>query len=144
MGRTMPIATAGPPARGETGNGWGFVVETGGVKPAGDGELAARMTAEAESPWFSGHFPDNPILPGVAQLKMVADLVAAAGKNLGRLVGLSRVKFRKIVRPGELLDIHLTIGKVERQYVFRITCGNEEACSGMMFFAQPDEETEVP
>lgn len=144
MGRLMPSATAGPPPRGGAENVWGFVVATEGVHPAGDGELTARMTAAAESPWFSGHFPGNPILPGVAQLKMVADLLAAAGKNLGRPVGLSRVKFRKIIKPGELLDIHLTIGKVERQYVFRITCGNEEVCSGMMFFAQPDEETEVP
>jgi len=99
-------------------------------------EIAAQVTTDGESPWFSGHFPDNPILPGIAQLKMVADIIAASREDDVHMTGLSRIKFRKIVRPGELLDIHATIGKVKDQYAFRITCSNEEVCSGMMLFAQ--------
>jgi 3-hydroxymyristoyl/3-hydroxydecanoyl-(acyl carrier protein) dehydratase len=102
-------------------------------------ELAARVTTAAQSPWFSGHFPDNPILPGIAQLKMVADLIAAsrASRNEDvRLTGVSRVKFRKIVRPGETLDIHATFVQIKEQYMFRITSGNAEVCSGVMFFAK--------
>lgn len=102
-------------------------------------EIAARVTTDAQSPWFSGHFPDNPILPGIAQLKMVADMITASKEDDDlHMIGLSRIKFRKIVRPGEGLDIHATIGKLPDQYAFRITSssGDEEICSGMMLFAK--------
>ena len=100
-------------------------------------ELAARVTTDSDSPWFSGHFPDDPILPGIAQLKMVADLIAAARNGSLLMTGLSRIKFRKIVRPGELLDIHAAPCD-KNQYAFRISGNNEEICSGMMFFTTKD------
>ena len=99
-------------------------------------ELAARVTTDRQSPWFSGHFPDNPILPGIAQLKMVADLIAASREDNICLSGLSRIKFRKIVRPVELLDIHATFVQIKEYYKFRITSGNDEVCSGIMLFAK--------
>ena len=98
-----------------------------------NGEIVAQVVTDGQSPWFSGHFPDNPILPGIAQLKMVADTIAASREDELQMTGLSRVKFRKIVSPGELLDIHATNGKLKDQYAFRITSSNEEVCSGMMF-----------
>jgi len=99
-------------------------------------EITARVTTDAQSPWFSGHFPDNPILPGIAQLKMVADIIAASRQDDVHMIGLSRIKFRKIVRPGEILDIHATFVQIKEQYVFRITSGNDEVCSGVMLFAK--------
>ena len=102
-------------------------------------EIAGRVTTDRQSSWFSGHFPDNPILPGIAQLKMVADLIAASrasGNEAVHLTGLSRIKFRKIVRPGELLDIHATFVQIKEQYVFRITSGTDEVCSGVILFAK--------
>lgn len=104
------------------------------------GEIAARVTVESQSPWFSGHFPDNPILPGIAQLKMVADLIAASRKDDSRMTGLSRVKFRKIVRPGECLEIQAARGQGKDHYTFRITSGTEDVCSGIMVFAQKTEK----
>ncbi|MFA6898942.1 MAG: hypothetical protein WC256_01895 [Desulfurivibrionaceae bacterium] len=112
-------------------------VEIGSIKLKKD-EISAQVTTDGQSPWFSGHFPDNPILPGIAQLKMVADIIAASREDDVRTTGLSRIKFRKIVRPGELLDIRATIGQMKDQYMFRITCGTDEVCSGMMFFAKKD------
>jgi 3-hydroxymyristoyl/3-hydroxydecanoyl-(acyl carrier protein) dehydratase len=102
--------------------------------------MAARVTTDRSSPWFSGHFPGDPILPGVAQLKMVADLIAASRKDDLQMTGLSRIKFRKIVRPGELLDIYAAPGRMKDQYQFRISRSNEDICSGMMFFAAKDKK----
>lgn len=110
-------------------------------------EIVTRVTTYAQSPWFSGHFPDNPILPGIAQLKMVADIIAASRKDDDlHMSGLSRIKFRKIVRPGELLEIHATVGKFKDQYAFRITSSNvnEEVCSGMMLFVRKDKIERLP
>jgi 3-hydroxymyristoyl/3-hydroxydecanoyl-(acyl carrier protein) dehydratase len=105
-----------------------------------EGKIVASVTIDGNSPWFSGHFPGDPILPGIAQLKMVADLVvdlnAKSGAGKLRMTSLSRVKFRKIVRPGELLDIQVTRGDKEDQYNFKITSGDEGVCSGWMFFAK--------
>jgi len=104
-----------------------------------ENEIAARVITDAQSPWFSGHFPDNPILPGIAQLKMVADLIAASRDDGMHLTGLSRIKFRKIVKPGEILDIHATFVQIKKQYVFRITSGNDEVCSGVILFAKKNK-----
>jgi len=96
--------------------------------------LTARASAPGDSPWFAGHFPDDPILPGIAQLNMVADLIAHFRGDDLRLKGLSRVKFRKIVRPGEVLDIQVEQRNIDNQYAFHIARDNEDICSGMMFF----------
>lgn len=100
----------------------------------GKREITARTRVAADSPWFEGHFPKDPILPGIAQLNMVADLIALAREDTIRMKGLSRVKFRKIVRPGEVLDIQVEQRNIENQYAFRIVRDNEDICSGMMFF----------
>ena len=46
---------------------------------------------------FPGHFPGDPIVPGAAILEAVAD-------QLG-LVGMERMRFLAVVRPGETLDL---------------------------------------
>lgn len=109
-------------------------------------EIAAQVTTDAQSSWFSGHFPGNPILPGIAQLKLVADIIVASTKDDLLMIGLSRIKFRKIVRPGQMLDIHAAVGKLKNQYAFRITSsnGNEEICSGMMLFGKKDKIERLP
>lgn len=94
------------------------------------GEIMARMRSGAESPWYAGHFVNDPILPGVAQLHMVSDLLqrtVAAGSFPG---AFHRVKFRKIVRPGELLDIQVTPGNKDNHFVFIITSQATDVCSG--------------
>jgi 3-hydroxyacyl-[acyl-carrier-protein] dehydratase len=101
--------------------------------------ITASVTTEGNSPWFSGHFPNNPILPGIAQLKMVADLIAKPTEGNLRITGLSRVKFRKIVRPGERLDIQATCDNAEHHYMFRITSGDEDVCSGKIDFTQNEK-----
>jgi len=100
--------------------------------------MHVSVTIGEDSPWFSGHFPGDPILPGIAQLKMVADLIVTSGKGQMRMAGLSRVKFRKIVRPGDLLDIYVECGEAPDQYSFKITSGNEDVCSGWMYINQKE------
>lgn len=99
----------------------------------------AAVITESNSRWFSGHFPDNPILPGIAQLKLVIDLITKTRTDGVCIAGLSRVKFRKIVRPGEQLDIQVIPDTTDNHYTFKITCGNEAVCSGKMHFTQNDK-----
>ena len=99
-----------------------------------EGKIFASVAIDGTSSWFSGHFPDNPILPGIAQLKMVSDLISKSTEGDMYLTGVTRVKFRKIVRPGEVLDIHVTLGSKKDQYIFNITSADQDVCSGWMFF----------
>ncbi len=70
---------------------------------------------------------------------MVVDLISNSGTGKVCLSGLSRVKFRKIVRPGEKLDIQVIPGTADNHYIFRITSGDEEVCSGKMHFTQNEK-----
>ena len=102
-------------------------------------EATGSVITASNSPWFSGHFPNNPILPGIAQLKMVVDLITKLGAGRICMTGLSRVKFRKIVRPEEQLDIRVTCSNTENHYTFKITSGDEDVCSGKMQFTQNEK-----
>lgn len=102
-------------------------------------KITASVTADGNSSWFSGHFPNNPILPGIAQLKMVADLIAAPERDLS-MTGLTRVKFRKLVKPGDRLDIQVERCEGAEDYLFRITSGNDDVCSGKMLFTHNDRQ----
>ncbi len=103
-------------------------------------ELTTRKIIDHQSTWFNGHFPDDPIYPGIAQLQMVCDLIADELQVPLRLLRLSRVKFKKIVRPGEILDIRATCGNKQHSYSFTILSEGQEAGSGMIFL-QPSTTT---
>jgi 3-hydroxymyristoyl/3-hydroxydecanoyl-(acyl carrier protein) dehydratase len=103
-------------------------------------KITASVIADSNSSWFSGHFPNNPILPGIAQLKMVADLITRPqGGNLS-MAGLSRVKFRKLVKPGDRLDIEIECCAGEDHYMFKITSGNDDVCSGKLLFTHNERQ----
>ncbi len=102
--------------------------------------VVAQVTTDKLSPWFSGHFPGDPILPGIAQLNMVTETVAKVlGKKLS-LQSLARIKFKKIIRPGAILDIQAHAGKKENHYQFRITSKQEEVCSGRLVLVPKKEQ----
>ena len=95
-------------------------------------DIRAHVTVNDDSPWFSGHFPDHPIVPGIAQLKMVADIIARARQESLWINRLTRVKFKKIVKPGEHLEIRAEATSTTGLYSFHITHEMQDVCSGMM------------
>ena len=81
------------------------------ASPAGPRAEAARRFPE-EEPFFAGHFPGMPVVPGVFMLEALAECARRAldpertGKaGALRLVALSRVRFRRRVAPGEELRL---------------------------------------
>lgn len=85
-----------------------------------DGEtIVAERAVREDEPHFAGHFPGNPILPGVliceaafqAGAVLLADRLVAEGKSLAETTPvLSRIveaKFRTLVRPGDTLEIRV-------------------------------------
>ena len=68
-------------------------------------------------PFFQGHFPDNPIMPGVLQVEAMAQTAGAvvltsfpeAERSGARVyfMTIDDVKFRKPVLPGDVLELHV-------------------------------------
>lgn len=81
----------------------------------------------ANEPFFQGHFPKHPIMPGVLIIEAMAQLggvlllqLAPPGEKLALLTGVDKVRFRRPVMPGdqlrleaEILKIHGNMGKIK-------------------------------
>lgn len=71
-------------------------------------------------PFFQGHFPENPIMPGVIQIEALAQTAAPIlmlmDEYKGKLTlfaGVDGAKFKNIVRPGDRLDMETECLKIK-------------------------------
>jgi 3-hydroxymyristoyl/3-hydroxydecanoyl-(acyl carrier protein) dehydratase len=104
-----------------------------GLTRSDKNEIEADIHVPSDSPWFRGHFPGEPILPGVAQIGMVIDAIRQARNQDLKVSGVRRVRFKQIIRPDDTLK--LTAAPLKENagaYSFRILVEDEAACSGVM------------
>jgi 3-hydroxyacyl-[acyl-carrier-protein] dehydratase len=104
--------------------------------------VARKLVTEANC---AGHFPGNPIMPGVLMVEALAQAGAVAvlseEENRGKLAlfaGIDDVRFKRIVRPGDELTLECELetvrGPVGRGKA-RATVGGELAVRGTLTFA---------
>jgi uncharacterized membrane protein/3-hydroxymyristoyl/3-hydroxydecanoyl-(acyl carrier protein) dehydratase len=110
-----------------------IVVEN--VSAAG-GDWHGRAAVPENLIYFQGHFESFPVLPAVSILELlVASGVGNAWPDLHRIQRLSRLKFRRAVLPGDVLDLHLS--RVAPATVqFTIRRGEDVCSSGQLEYAQ--------
>lgn len=90
------------------GNQWSLIKE---IKVTNSNHIEALADVPADSPWFSGHFPGEPILPGVALVSAVKQVILEEALKKGmrlELHSLRRVRFMQPVRPGDKLSISVS------------------------------------
>jgi 3-hydroxyacyl-[acyl-carrier-protein] dehydratase len=108
--------------------------------------VVARKTVTEED--CAGHFPGNPIMPGVKMVEALAQCGAVAvlsqEENRGKLAlfaGIDDVRFKRVVRPGETLTLECQVetvrGPVGRGKV-KATVDGSLAVRGTLTFAVGD------
>jgi 3-hydroxyacyl-[acyl-carrier-protein] dehydratase len=105
----------------------------------------AEKLVTANEPQFTGHFPGNPIMPGVLIVEALAQAGAVAAlsvpENAGKLVlfaGIDGVRFKRVVRPGDALRLEVRLDRMRRgigKGHGRATVGDELACEAELLFA---------
>nr|WP_268801931.1 3-hydroxyacyl-ACP dehydratase FabZ [Ornithinibacillus halophilus] len=96
-------------------------------------------------PFFQGHFPDYPVMPGVLIIEALAQVGAIAvlgmeanqGK-LGFLAGVDKARFKKQVKPGDQLKLEVEIIRVKGPIGKGkgvATVNGEVACEAEIMFA---------
>ena len=94
--------------------------------------VEARTSFDADDPMFAGHFPGNPLVPGVILTEALAQVAGIAGASghpetarpMFLLSAIRTMKFFKAVRPEETIDLRAEkLGEVEGMVQFKVSAG---------------------
>jgi 3-hydroxyacyl-[acyl-carrier-protein] dehydratase len=101
-------------------------------------------------PFFQGHFPDYPVMPGVLIIEAMAQVgavgVMAGGEHRDRLAlfaGIDGVRFRRQVVPGDVLRMEVEITRLKGTVgrgKGRATVDGERVCQAELMFAFADRK----
>lgn len=93
------------------------------------GEAVGKYTVKGDEFFLQGHFPGNPIVPGVIQCEMIAQtavaLIPDVHDSLPMYTGLNNVKFKNPLLPGDTAV--MTVSLTARRGVFCFAKGKLEA-----------------
>lgn len=118
---------------------------------------AARIVAiknvTINEPFFQGHFPGAPVMPGVLQIEAMAQVggilitrIANAGGRLPFFMSIDNAKFRRVVKPGDQLRIEITITKLRSRiatFAGKITVDGEVASEADLMCMLTDTKVEA-
>jgi 3-hydroxymyristoyl/3-hydroxydecanoyl-(acyl carrier protein) dehydratases len=92
----------------------------------------ARFSLPQEAEVFRGHFPNMPVLPGVAQIDWVMRLAEQCFQIARPMAGDFQVKFSNVVGPGPELALILEIDRARQRLTFEYRVEDRVVSSGRM------------
>ena len=90
--------------------------------------LVAIKNVTMNEPFFVGHFPKRPVMPGVLIMEALAQASALLWVNelhpdaMYYFVGMNNVRFKRQVEPGDQLVLESRLTKVARSFAYFSTC----------------------
>ncbi|WP_079710606.1 3-hydroxyacyl-ACP dehydratase FabZ [Paraliobacillus ryukyuensis] len=111
----------------------------------GEKRVMGKKNVTINEPFFQGHFPDYPVMPGVLIVEALAQTGAVAILNkeenkgkIGFLAGIDKCRFKRQVKPGDQLRLEVEItrlkGPVGKGKAIA-TVDGELACEAEIIFA---------
>ncbi|WP_439649650.1 3-hydroxyacyl-ACP dehydratase FabZ [Gracilibacillus salinarum] len=110
-----------------------------------DTKITGKKNVTINEPFFQGHFPDYPVMPGVLIVEALAQVGAVAilskeenkGK-IGFLAGIDKCRFKRQVKPGDQLQLEVEIIRIKGpigkgKAVAKV--GDDLACEAEITFA---------
>ena len=107
------------------------------IRTTREGFWESDVRFSPSSEWVSGHFDEFPLVPGVALLALVAEVVKRQGNEQGRLLkvsGFSRVRFKRLVFPDEELRISVAVMPPgsKAELAFHLNCNGHTVAQGVL------------
>ncbi len=95
----------------------------------GETKCIGMKTVTINEPFFQGHFPGHPVMPGVMQVEAMAQVasillfkLAKTSSRVGYFMSADEVKFRKPVFPGDTIFIHAELTKARGNRLAKARC----------------------
>ena len=112
--------------------------------------VVAKKYLKEDEFWFKGHFPGNPVQPGVLTIEMLAQAGAVCVLSMPQYKGrtayfarINNVKFTRVVKPGETLTLEVELVKLRSLIGIGMavaTVNGEKAVSAEITFAIGKDE----
>ena len=103
------------------------------------GDVRGRYILPETFVGFEGHFPGNPVLPGIVTIQLVLELMAKQKAMPLRLCAISQAKFFHVISPEDRVDVCCRLQEREDGN-FRVngdvTCNNERAASLVLIVSE--------
>jgi UDP-3-O-[3-hydroxymyristoyl] N-acetylglucosamine deacetylase/3-hydroxyacyl-[acyl-carrier-protein] dehydratase len=99
------------------------------VEFQGDNKITGVKSVSINEPFFQGHFPGHPVMPGVLLVEAMAQVasillfkLAKTSSRIGYFMSADGVKFRKPVFPGDTIFIHAELTKARGNRLAKAKC----------------------
>lgn len=115
--------------------------------------IVATKNVTINENFFQGHFPGNPVMPGVLQIESLAQAASILILKTPRFQGkttylgaIHQAKFRQVVRPGDVLKLHVTMLK-QKDNMGKVQCtamvGENKACEAELTFIVEEAQAKI-
>ncbi|MDD7601570.1 MAG: 3-hydroxyacyl-ACP dehydratase FabZ [Firmicutes bacterium] len=101
-------------------------------------EIRTRFHVDPGREIFQGHFPGDPVLPGVYTVEIMAQtadiLILSCQRYAGKVplfVGTDKVRFLHKIMPGDTLEVYARFAEEKREKAI-VTCSAEVRCNGVL------------